>query len=84
MENYLQKYISSANTYIVSVRPVGVLHAITVGETAAGTITVSDDTGTIAVLKVSVAEGTYTFNVGYVGDLTVVTAGASKITVAYN
>ena len=84
MGNYLHKYISSANTYIVSTRPVGVLHAITIGETAAGTVTVSDDTGTIAVLKASIAEGTYFFNVGYVGNLSVVTVAASKLTVIYN
>jgi hypothetical protein len=81
---YLYKYISSNATHTVSTRPVGVLHSVTIGETAAGAITISDDSGTIAVLKSGIAEGTYEFNVSYRGSLKVVTAAASKITVAYN
>ena len=84
MENYQYKYISTLATTTVSTRPVGVLHAITIGETAAGAITITDNTGTIGVLKSSVAEGTYVFDIGYVGFLKVQTAAASKLTVSYN
>ena len=81
--NYLNYYISSADTYTLAQRSEGVLHSITVGETAAGAITISDDKGTIAVLKASIAEGTYTFDVVWNGTLKIVTAGASKISVSY-
>ncbi|MDD5220972.1 MAG: hypothetical protein PHV11_10420 [Candidatus Bipolaricaulis sp.] len=80
---YLNKYISSADTYRLSEKSEGVLHSITVGETAAGTITVSDIKGTIAVLKASVAEGTYLYDITWNGFLEIVTAGASKISVSY-
>jgi len=80
---YTPTYIATATTTLVATGP-GVLHALTLGETAAGAITVYDglDTGgtVIGVLKASVAEGDYfrdmTFNTG----LTIVTAGASKLT----
>lgn len=83
---YTHKYISTATTTAVKAS-AGDLKSITVGETAAGAITVYDNTagsGTvIAVLKASVAEGTYEFNVSFTTGLTIVTAGASKITVSY-
>lgn len=82
MEN-LYKYISSAETYIITTKDNGILHSIVVGETAGGAITVSDNTNTIAVLKASIPEGVYLFDVAWVGFLKVVTAGASKITVCY-
>jgi hypothetical protein len=79
-------YISSATTTVVK-SGAGMLHSIVVTETAAGAITVYDNTaasGTIkAVLKASVAEGTYTFDITFATGLTIVTAGASKITVSY-
>lgn len=79
-------YISTATTTTVKSGP-GRLHSIVIGETAAGAITVYDNTagsGTvIAVLKASVVEGTYTFNCKFTTGLTIVTAGASKITVNY-
>ncbi len=79
-------YISTATTTTVK-SGAGVLHAITVTETAAGTITVYDNTagsGTIkAALKASIAEGTYVFDITFATGLTIVTAGASKITVSY-
>jgi len=60
----------------------GVLNSITVGETAAGAITFADSTGTIAVLKASITEGTYELGIGFSDYLTVVAAGASKFTVS--
>jgi len=80
------KYISSAATTLVKTG-AGMLHAITVTETAAGTITVYDNTsgsGTVlAVLKASIAEGAYLLDIAFTTGLTIVTAGASKITVSY-
>ena len=66
----------------------GNLKAITITETAAATITVYDNTagsGTVlAVFKASVVEGTYEFNCRFLVGLTIVTAGASKLTVTYD
>ena len=80
-------YISSATTTIVISGP-GVLKRIIVGETAAGAITIYDNTaasGTvISVLKASIAEGTYDFDIDFSLGCTVVTAAASKITVVAN
>ena len=83
MEEFLFNYIATATTTTVAEASAGVLHSITIGETAAGTITISDNTGTIGVLKTSIAEGTYTFDVVYNGYLRIITAAASKLTVAY-
>lgn len=66
---------------------IGVLKSITVNTTAAGAITVYDNTagsGTkIATLKASIVEGTYTFDVAFKTGLTIVTAAASDITVSF-
>jgi len=79
-------YIATATT-TTCVTGAGVLHTIVVGETAAGAITVYDNTagsGTIiAVLKASIAEQTFTFDRKFTTGLTVVTAAASKITVTH-
>jgi hypothetical protein len=61
----------------------GVLKSIVLTETAASAITVSDASGTIAVLKASIAEGTYRFDLPYSGYLRVEPAGASKLTVVH-
>ncbi len=87
MESLFQPaYIATATTTTVK-SGTGRLHSITVGETAAGAITVYDNTagsGTIiAVLKASIVEATYTFDVKFTTGLTIVTAGASKITVSW-
>jgi hypothetical protein len=80
------QYISTATTTTVK-SGAGVLKSITLGETAAGSITIYDNTagsGTvIAVLKASIAEQTYTFDVAFATGLTIVTAGASKLQVSY-
>ena len=81
---YSYNYISTNTTTIVSSKDGGVLHSIVIGETAAGAITISDNSGTIGVLKTSIAEGTYIFDTSYTGHLTIVTAAASKITVCYS
>lgn len=83
---YDSGYISTATTTTLKTR-AGKLHSIVVGETAAGAITIYDNTagsGTvIGVLKASVVEGTYLFDCAFNTGLTIVTAAASKITVNY-
>jgi len=59
----------------------GVLQRVIVGEAAAGAITIADSTGTLAVLKASIGEGVYDFDLAFVDYLTVVGAAATKITV---
>jgi len=84
MDNtFKSKYISTATTTQFGDKPNGVLHSVVIGETAAGAITISDQVGTIAVLKASIVEGTYLFDVAYTGYIKVVTAGASKLSVTY-
>lgn len=83
---YEHKNIASATTTVVSTGPC-VLHSITVNTTAAGAITVYDNTaasGTkIATLKSSIVENEYGYDVRCRTGLTVVTAAASDVTVSY-
>ena len=85
-QRFSNNYIASATTTTVKTG-VGVLHSIVLGETAAGAITIYDNTagsGTIiGVLKASVVEGTYLFDTAFTTGLTIVTAAASKLTVNY-
>lgn len=77
-------YISTATTTTIKTGR-GNLTRIVITETAAGSITVYDNTaasGTIvAVFKASIAEGCYDIGARFQTGLTVVTAGASKLTV---
>lgn len=79
-------YISTATTTTVKTG-IGRMARINITETAAGTITIYDNTaasGTIlGVFKASVVEGTYEFNCRFNTGLTIVTAGASKLTVIW-
>lgn len=81
------RHISLAGTYVLDTDK-GTLRRIVVNTTANGTITVYDNSAgsgnVIAVLKASVAEGTYTYELPYVTGLTVVTAAGSDITVVYD
>ena len=62
----------------------GTLHGIQINTTAAGTITVSDASGTIAILPAAVAVGTfYLWDVIWSGYLRVVMAGASNVTLLH-
>lgn len=81
-------YIATNTTTNVFVGS-GRLKKIIVGETSAGAITIYDEvaggtTTIVGVLKASVAEGEYEFNVALGKGLQIVTAGASKITVVYS
>lgn len=79
-------YISTATTTTVK-SGKGRLARINITETAAGTITIYDNTaasGTVlGVFKASVAENCYEFNIRFQTGLTIVTAGASKLTVVW-
>lgn len=62
----------------------GVLGAVIVNTTAAGTITLADAAGTIAVLASSIAVGVYRYDLEFGGYLTVTPAAASNITVTFD
>ena len=81
-------FLNMATTVSTVVKSgAGTLHAIIINSTAAGTITVYDNTagsGTkIATLKASIVEGTYTFNVKFGTGLYVIPAAASNVTYVY-
>jgi len=62
----------------------GTLHGIVINTTAAGIITIADAQGSIAVIPVSVAVGTfYEYDVAFSGYLRVEPAAASNITVLH-
>lgn len=87
MPPFNYRNITTATTTVVSSVP-GVLHSVTINTTAAGTITLYDNTaasGTkIATIAASIASGTnVTFDVSFTTGLTVVTAAASDITVSF-
>src|SRR5574343_1393401 len=77
-------YISSAATTLCATGR-GVLKRIVVTETAAGTITVYDNTAAawtiLGVFKASIAEGSYECGFDFSAGCTIVTAGASKLSV---
>lgn len=79
--------ITTATTTVVKTG-VGVLHSITVNTTTAFAITVYDNTsaaGTkIATIAASPVIGsTFIYDVAFKNGLTIVTAGASDLTVSY-
>jgi bifunctional ADP-heptose synthase (sugar kinase/adenylyltransferase) len=84
----LYKNISTATTTVVD-SGAGTLDRIIINTTTASTITVYDNTaasGTkIATIAASVPNGTnLVYNLKFNTGLTIVTAGASDITVVYN
>jgi hypothetical protein len=85
-DDYLVKYIGSATTTQVKTGS-GHLRAITVGTTAAGTVSIIDNTTgstvNMGLLKASIAEGTYEFDCHFAAGLRIITGGASKISVIY-
>ncbi len=84
--SYLYQNINTATTTTLKTGR-GKLHTITLGLTAAGAITVYDNTagsGTIiALLKSSIAEQTFIFDVSFTTGLTIVTAAASDLTISF-
>jgi hypothetical protein len=85
-QRFSNNYIATAATTVVK-SGSGFLHTITLRETAAGAITIYDNTagsGTImAVLKASIAEQTFILDVAFGTGLTIVTAAANKLNVSY-
>jgi hypothetical protein len=84
---YTHLNIASAGTYVVKSGP-GILHSIVINTTAASAITVYDNTSAadpkIATIANSPVIGsTFAYDVAFANGLTIVTAGASNITVAY-
>lgn len=84
----LYRNITSASTTVVK-SGGGVLQRIVINTTAAATITVYDNTAgsgtTIATIAASPVIGSvFNFDVAFNTGLTVVTAGASNITVVYS
>lgn len=83
---YNSTYISTATTTTVFSGP-GILHELSLTETAAGTITIYDNTaasGTIkAVLKASIVEGSYLRDIDFTIGCTIVTVAASKLTASW-
>ena len=86
MEKYTFEHMQAAGTFII--KPDNcLLHAITINTTANGTITVYDSataTGKIvAVLKASVVEGSYLYDINLANGLTIVLAANSDVTVSF-
>lgn len=85
-QRFSYSYISTATTTTIK-SGAGFLHTITITEAVASTIIVYDNTagsGTIIASFVASADvGTYHLNVSFGTGLTIVTAGASKITTSY-
>jgi|ERR1041385_2480340 hypothetical protein len=85
-EQFNYQNIPSATTTVVKNAP-GMLHCITVNATAAGPITIYDNTAAsgqkIATLKASIVENTYYFDTKFLTGLTIVTGAASDITVSF-
>lgn len=83
-DNYKYTYISTATTTQVATGQ-GALIRIIVNTTAAGAISIIDNTSgstvNIGSLKASIAEGSYEFGIQFVSGLRIITAGASDITV---
>lgn len=82
------RYIATATTTNVFSGP-GRLKKIILTETAAGTITIYDEatggtTTIVGLLKASIVEGEYEFNVALGKGLQIVTGAASKLTVVYS
>ena len=62
----------------------GTLHGISVNTTSAGTITLSDASGTIGVLAANITEGLYLFDANFGSFLQVALGGASDITILHS
>lgn len=83
---YLYKAINSAATTIVK-SGAGILHTLVVTGGTAGTINVYDSTGgatsNIANYSSTNTPNTYVFDVGFTSGCTVVTGGATSVTISY-
>ena len=88
MQDSMASYYHNTGTDTTSITTGGVvLERVVVGATAAGVIVIYDGTyatgDTVAVLKVSIVEGTYDFGVVCTNGLSITVAAASRVTVVY-
>lgn len=87
LTDYEKTYIATASTVQVATGK-SILHAIVVGETAAGTIKIIDGTSgstvNVAELEASIPEGTYEFDCSMSTGIRIITAANSKITVLWS
>jgi len=85
-ERFNYTNITTAATTVVK-SGAGFLHSITVNTDAAGTITIYDNTagsGTkIGTIKSSAGVNSYFYDVSFATGLTIVTAAANDLTIAY-
>lgn len=88
--NISNKYTHIAtNTTTQVATGTGTLRSITINTTAAGAITVYDETGSgttnvIAILPSNAVVGTYLYDISFAEGLKIVTAASSDITVSWN
>ena len=79
-------HISTATSTVIK-STAGFLHTLTINTTAAGVITVFDNTScsgtTIAAFAASATIGTYTYDVAFTTGLCVTTGAASDVTVSF-
>jgi hypothetical protein len=87
MENLSWENLSGSGTFTLKSGP-GYLHTLVINSTAAGAITLYDNTSAagkkIAILKSNVVEGTYLYDLSFTDGLTIVLAAASDITVSFS
>jgi hypothetical protein len=85
-DGYRQTHIATATTTEVtgSATKGGRLIRVIINTTAAGTITISDANGTVAIIAASAATGSYEYDVKCAGRIRVITGAASDITVVWD
>lgn len=76
--------IVGCGSAIIVAEGAGTVHAVAVNTTAAGSITIADANGTIAVLKSNIAEGLYVLDADFTGYLAMTLAAASDVTVLHS
>lgn len=86
-DNYKYTHITTNATTVVENAPC-VLIAVVVNTAAAGSVTIVDSATTttpvVGILKASVAEGTYEYLIRCFNGLTIITAGATDLTIVSN
>lgn len=85
-ERRWQHLTAAGNTTITPrTGEVVVLHTVIVNTTTATAVILRDSAvGVVAILKASIAEGTYTYNLKLKGNLVVENAGGSDLTVTFS
>jgi len=85
-QRFAYNNITTASTTVIKSSPA-FLHCVVINTTAAGTITIYDNTSaaapTVATIVASANPGSYCYDVSLANGLVVVTGAASNITVTY-